>query len=66
MPEISIGQKLRKLRGDRTTAEIAEKVGISESALKMYEHDERVPRDGIKVRLANLFGVSVGSLFFDE
>lgn len=63
---MSVGQKLRKLRGDRTTTEVAEKVGISDSALKMYELDERVPRDGIKVRLAQFYGVSVGSLFFGE
>ena len=63
---MSVGQKLRKLRGDRTTIEVAEKVGISDSALKMYELDERVPRDGIKVRLAQFYGVSVGSLFFGE
>ena len=66
MVEKSIGKKLKALRGDRSTAEIAEQIGISESALKMYELDERVPRDNIKVRLANLYGVSVGSLFFAE
>lgn len=63
---MSIGKKLKELRGNRTTAEIAEMVGISDSALKMYETDERVPRDGIKVKLAAIYGVSVGSLFFGE
>ena len=66
MAEMSVGKKLKMLRGARSTAEIAELVGISESALKMYELDERAPRDNIKVRLARLYGVSVGSLFFAE
>ena len=66
METTTIGKKLRELRGDRTTTEVAEHVGISDSALRMYELDERVPRDGIKVRLAKFFGVSVGSLFFGE
>lgn len=63
---MSIGQKLRELRGERTTTEVAERVGISDSALRMYELDERIPRDGIKVRIAKFYGVSVGSLFFGE
>ena len=66
MVEMSVGQKLKHLRGDKTQAEIAAQVGVTESAIKMYEADERVPRDGIKVRLANLFGLTVGSLFFGE
>lgn len=66
MGEISVGKKLKMLRGARSTAEIAELVGVSESAMKMYELDERVPRDNIKVRIASLYGVSVGSLFFAE
>lgn len=63
---MSVGQKLKKLRGNRTIEEVAEQVGISDSALKMYEIDERIPRDGIKVRIAAFYGVSVGSLFFGE
>ena len=61
-----IGSKLRELRGDLTAAEVAELVGTSVSAILMYEQGERVPRDIIKVRLADLYGVSVGSLFFGE
>ena len=66
MVEMSVGQKLKHLRGDKTQAEIAAQVGVTESAIKMYEADERSPRDSIKIRLANLFGLTVGSLFFGE
>jgi len=32
----------------------------------MYERDERIPRDEVKVRIAKYYGVSVYSLFFDS
>lgn len=62
----NIGKRLRALRGDKSAAQVAEKVGVSTSAMLMYENGERIPRDGVKVRLSQLYGVSVGSLFFDE
>ena len=66
MERIKIGDRLRKLRGGKTASVVAEAVGVSTSAMLMYEADERVPRDEIKVRIANYYGVSVGSLFFGE
>lgn len=66
MDTVKIGNKLRELRGDLTATEVAELVGTSTSAILMYEQGERVPRDIIKIRLADLYGVSVGSLFFGE
>ena len=63
---MTIGEKLRKLRGNRQREEIAKEVGVSVSALAMYELDERIPRDEIKVRLANKYNVSVQELFFEQ
>lgn len=40
-----IGQTLIKLRGNRTQEEVAKAIGISKSALSMYERGERIPRD---------------------
>ena len=37
------GKRLRQLRGDRPACEVASAVGISESALLMYERGERNP-----------------------
>lgn len=62
---MSTGKKLRELRGDRSQQETAAAIGITKSALAMYERDERVPRDEIKVRIANYFGVSLMALFFN-
>lgn len=60
-----IAERLRKLRGNRTQSEVAEAVGISVSALSMYESGERIPRDEVKIRLANYYHRSVKTLFFD-
>lgn len=61
---MSIGKNLRELRGDKSQAEVANAVDISVSALSMYEQDQRIPRDEVKIRLAEYFNVSVESLFF--
>ena len=53
------GMILRKLRGDRTQEEIAAILGITKSSWAMYERDERVPRDEVKIRIANFFGKTV-------
>lgn len=58
------GMILRKLRGDRTQEEIAAILGITKSSWAMYERDERVPRDEVKIRIANFFGKTVQELFY--
>lgn len=60
-----IGNRLVELRGKRSQEQVAAAVDISVSALSMYEQGNRVPRDDIKIKLANYFGVSVQSLFFN-
>lgn len=62
---MSVGKKLRELRGSRTQDEISKELGITKSSYAMYERDERVPRDEVKVRISNFFGVSVQELFFN-
>lgn len=59
-----IAKKLIKLRGQRSQEEVATAVGISTSALSMYENGERIPRDEIKIRLARYYNESVEELFF--
>lgn len=58
-----IGKRLAELRGEKTQEEVATVVGISVSALSMYECGERIPRDIIKTRLAKYFKKSVQSIF---
>lgn len=59
------GEKLRLLRGDKSADEIAKAVGISVSAVGMYEREERIPRDDIKIRLAEYFETTVQAIFFE-
>lgn len=63
---MSIGKKLKALRGERTQKKVADDLNITKSALAMYERDKRVPRDEIKVRIANYYGETVQSIFFTE
>lgn len=61
-----IGREITALRGNRSRAVVAEAIGVSTSALQMYENGERVPRDETKIAIANYFNTTVGTLFFDE
>lgn len=63
---MSIGKKLRALRGKRTQSEVAQALRITKSALAMYERDERIPRDEIKIRIAKYYNETIGSLFYAE
>lgn len=62
----TIGEKLRFLRGKRSRKEVAKAVGVSTSSITMYELDERVPRDDVKVKLAAYFGKTVAEIFFSN
>lgn len=61
-----IGQKLISLRGDRSREDVSTAVKISVSALQMYENGQRVPRDEIKVRLAEYYNTTVQDIFFSH
>ena len=60
-----IGKRLADLRGNRSQAEIASELGLSTSAISMYENGERVPKDEIKIKIAKFYEKSVQSIFFD-
>ncbi len=60
-----IGKRLLKLRVEQFQTEVAQAVGISDSALSMYECGERVPRDSVKIKLAAYYNTTVQSIFFD-
>ena len=65
MPKkLTVGERLSRARGNARREEVALAVGVSVSAISMYENNERMPRDEIKVRLAKHYGRSVQELFF--
>ena len=59
-----IGEKLKELRGKRTINEVAQALEISPSALSMYENGERVPRDVIKIKIADYYQTPITDIFF--
>jgi len=59
-----IGKRLQELRGKKSQEEVANALGISPSAIGMYERGERVPRDEIKIKLAQYFNVGIESIFY--
>ena len=60
-----IGERIKKLRGNESRLAVANACDISVSALSMYECGQRIPRDEIKIKLANHFKKSVESIFFN-
>lgn len=64
MRNVEIGKRLVALRGGKSQIEVAEAVGITQAALSMYERGERIPRDDVKIRLADYYKTSVAAIFF--
>ena len=63
---MSVAERLVQARGDESRKSVCEAVGISMSALQMYENGTRIPRDRVKIRLARHYGTTVASLFFPD
>lgn len=66
MDACAIGKTLVKLRGNKTQEEVAKDIGISTSALSMYERGERIPRDNIKIRIASYYKKPIHKIFFTQ
>lgn len=59
-----MAKKLVELRGERSRERVAVDLDISYSAIVSYEMGDRVPRDEVKIRIANYYGVGVEDIFF--
>ena len=68
MDSNKIAQRLKDLRENtyKPRRVVAEDLGISESALTAYEMGARVPRDEIKIKLADYYETTVESIFFAD
>ena len=53
----------RKAKG-YSVEELAKACGITDSAVQMYECGQRIPRDSIKIVMADRLGMTVQDLFF--
>ena len=63
---MSIGERLRALRGAETQEQMGARFGVAPSTWGMYERGDRVPRDEIKSRIARYYGKTVDELFFQQ
>lgn len=61
---MTVAERLIKARGDKKREEVAAAIGVSLSAITMYENGERVPRDETKIKLAEYYNKTVQELFF--
>lgn len=66
MNEKAIAKKLVELRGKRSQGDVAKELGISASTLSMYENGERIPRDPIKIRIADFYKTPIQDIFFAQ
>ena len=65
---MTAGEKLKTLRENRglSVDDLAKTLGLTRQAIYNYEMDARVPRDEIKIRIANFFDVGIEDIFFTQ
>lgn len=61
---MTLAERLIQARGKQSREEVAKAIGVSLSAITMYETGARVPRDEIKVKLADYYETTVQALFY--
>ena len=63
---VTIGDTLKELRQakGKSIAEAAKDIGITASALGNYESNIRVPRDNIKIAIADYYKKPIQKIFF--
>ena len=62
----AIAEILRNLRGNKTLDQVSKETGLTVSALSNYENGIRIPRDEIKIQIANYYHKSVEEIFFSQ
>lgn len=67
MPDRKIvGERLKKLRGTKTLAEVGNDLNVTAMAISLWENGERTPSDDMKVRIAAYYNVTVTDIFFNQ
>lgn len=64
---VKIADKLKRLRNNTglSQEEVSKSIGIRQNSLAQYENGCRIPRDEIKLKIAEFYEVDVGWLFYD-
>lgn len=65
---MNFADKLKQLREEKgiSQLELSKQIGVSPSSITMYEQGERVPRDYVKIKIAEFFGETVENIFFSN
>ena len=60
------GEKIKRLRQSKylSQSQLASQLGVSTSAICQYETEVRIPRDEVKIRIAEFFETEVAHIFF--
>jgi len=64
--KVTVGQRLKALRGSRTLEEVAKALDVSSMAVSLWERGERTPSDAMKVAIAHYYKKSVTVIFFKD
>lgn len=64
MDSEKIARMLVQLRGEKSRCEVADALGVSVSALTMYETGARIPRDETKIKIAQFYNKTVQEIFY--
>ena len=58
---MTIGERIKLLRTEKglTQTELAKVLNVARSTLSQYESNQRTPSDDMKLKLSNIFNVSV-------
>lgn len=59
---MTLGKRLRRLRGKRTQQDIGDKLGISRARYSHYETDHVQPDHELLYKMANIYDVSIDYL----
>lgn len=62
------GAKLKELRlsMNLTQEQLASILNVGASSIAMYEAEERIPKDALKIKLSEFFDKSVEEIFFNK
>ena len=60
----ALGEKLRKLRGDKTLQEVATAIGVNTTVISRYESGKRTPVPGTLKKLAHFYQTAYSELNF--
>ena len=60
-----VGEKLKRMRGNKSQEELAEALEIPTRTYASYEQGARTPKDSMKIKIARYYDESVESIFFN-